>query len=441
MTPAAVVHWLSAAAVVAALAAAASAHGMTSDPRIRGALKCDRDVTPQTMDDNAKQDYCSHCLNAGGTGAVAAAGGAWTPYEPMKGNKRRGFGICGDVAGSDDHMKTGVFANPATMPSVADYTRGGVANFEFDATANHGGYLEFYLCDVGANPNEDIQFSTFADDCHYLERVAKDSCEAGTDDGCGPIDPKYPGRWVLPCRVRAGDQGDQIFGGSNGKMGYRIPDVDIAVGVVHTYWFTTNTCVDQDGFMDNYAYPSAWAGCPGDGGSTGGKPSHPACGDGGGVAEEYWMCSDVTVGGGGGGGGAVPDTPTSTSQVTAAATTSMTAAAGSKATTKATTEPTTAQDVSSSSDSESGAANGGGGGGGGGGSGDGCVADGDYCSSGGDCCSSGAVCERLNGDGKVGEVCSVSGGAGGSGGHSGGGGGGHSGRGDGGYGGYGGYRY
>lgn len=89
-------------------------------------------------------DYltCSpHCLNAGGTGAVSSAG-PWTPYEPMKGNMRGGFGICGDPVGNEDHMKTGQYANPKSMPFAAKYEAGGVANFEFDATTNVRTYLE-----------------------------------------------------------------------------------------------------------------------------------------------------------------------------------------------------------------------------------------------------------------------------------------------------------
>lgn len=128
------------------------------------------------------------------------------------------------------------------------------------------------------------------------------SCEDGKDKGCGPIDGSDPGKWVLPCRKSSGDQGDQIFGGSNGKMAYRIPDVKIDVGVVHAYWSTRNSCTDE--FMDKYKYPEAWAGCPGDGGSIGGKPqTTEKCGDASGrFPEEFWSCSDVQVIGGTGGG-------------------------------------------------------------------------------------------------------------------------------------------
>lgn len=122
------------------LASVAFSHGFVTDPRCRGALKTQRNVKPQIIDDSAPIDYCPHCQNAGGTKAVGSAG-PWRPYEPMKGNDRGGFGICGDPVGNNDHMKTGQFANPPSMPFVKNYESGGVANFEFDATTNVSSYF------------------------------------------------------------------------------------------------------------------------------------------------------------------------------------------------------------------------------------------------------------------------------------------------------------
>jgi hypothetical protein len=83
-------------------------------------------------------------------------------------------------------------------------------------------------------------------------------------------------------------------------MAYRIPDGNIKVGVVHAYWATSNKCTPGP-FLQKYKYPQAWAGCPGDGGSIGGKPQHAqTCQESGETPEEYWSCSDVTVGGGSG---------------------------------------------------------------------------------------------------------------------------------------------
>lgn len=281
------------AVVLACYFGTALGHGVMSFPRSRGALRTQRNLDPKEMVEDAPIDYCPHCQNAGGVDMVMQAG-PWSRYEPMK-SARGGFGMCGDPSGLNDHMKYGKFANPPSMPYVAVFEPGSVVNFEFDITASHNGYLEFYLCDVSKMPGQDISFEGFGDHCHYLERVPHESCEGGYDKECGPVDPKHPGRWVLPCRYRAGDQGDQIVGGSNGKMAYRLPNVEIEMGVVQNYWLAQNNCNDPDGFMDNYNYPKAWAGCPGDGGSVGGKPLHESCNTPGKFPEEYWNCADVQV--------------------------------------------------------------------------------------------------------------------------------------------------
>lgn len=125
----------------------ASGHGFPSHPRNRGALRTIRNVNPQVIDPEAPIDFCSYCQNAGGRRAVRNTGGPYRPYLPMEGNTRGGFGICGDPHLGYDHMKIGKYKNPDSTPFVADYTPGGVANFEFDITTNHGGWIEYYICD------------------------------------------------------------------------------------------------------------------------------------------------------------------------------------------------------------------------------------------------------------------------------------------------------
>jgi Lytic polysaccharide mono-oxygenase, cellulose-degrading len=191
MPPARASTLLAAALALAALATTAAAHGMITDPRGRGAVNCQRNVYPKVVDSSAPIDYCPMCLNMGGINAVRSASGGsnWSPYKPMQpgGVKRGGLGICGDPAGSSDHMKWGRFGPTLSQPYVRRFTPGEAANFEFDATANHGGYLEFYLCDVSNNPGQEIRFETFGRDCHYLERVPTDSCEGGGDMECGYV--------------------------------------------------------------------------------------------------------------------------------------------------------------------------------------------------------------------------------------------------------------
>jgi hypothetical protein len=167
-----------------------------------------------------------------------------------------------------------------------------------------------------------VQF--FKKNCHELERSPHPSCESGNDKTCGPIDPKYPGRWVAPCRDTK--PGDQILGGPNGKMAYKIPDVTMEHGVIQVYWLTQNTCNAPDGFMDKYKYPAAWAGCPCDGGATGAHPTQKSCTAVGQTPEEFFNCADVrvTAGGSSGGGASTPSSVSPRSNVSSAKTPAVT---------------------------------------------------------------------------------------------------------------------
>jgi Lytic polysaccharide mono-oxygenase, cellulose-degrading len=168
-----------------------------------------------------------------------------------------------------------------------------------DFSTNHNGFVSFYLCDVSGTPDHDIKddLQFWKENCQELERSPHPSCESGNDKTCGPIDPKYPGRWVVPCRDPGAE--DQVLGGPNGKMAYKIPNKEIKQGVIQAYWLTQNTCSSPDGFMASYKYPTAWAGCPGDGGSIGAKPSQSSCTKTGETPEEFFNCADVHVSAGG----------------------------------------------------------------------------------------------------------------------------------------------
>jgi hypothetical protein len=78
-------------------------------------------------------------------------------------------------------------------------------------------------------------------------------------------------------------------------MAYKIPNKEIKRGVVQAYWLTQNTCNAPDGFMDSYKYPTAWAGCPGDGNTSGGHPKQKSCTVTGQIPEEFFNCADVRV--------------------------------------------------------------------------------------------------------------------------------------------------
>lgn len=230
-----------------------------------------------------------------------ALGGAWKVFAPFE-YQRKGITLYGDRVGNDEHTKAGKYANTPNVPYAATYKPGSVANFEFDITANHKGYLSFYLCDVGGREG-DVKNTVafFKENCHELEREPHPACEAGGDMTCGPIDPKYPGRFVVPCRAE--DTGtDQVFGGDNGKMAYRIPDVEMVDAVLITFWMAANSCLDGE-FLKTYNYPEAWAGCATPGSKLG------RCG-GRRIPEEPFSCSDVSVSAGASEGPTPTEAPT-----------------------------------------------------------------------------------------------------------------------------------
>lgn len=285
---------------LAAAAATAAGHGLLIEPRQRGSLNTQRNIPNAVMDPAAPIDYCPHCLNCGGVGSVMK-GGPWNTFAPFD-YTRGGITMCGDPVGNDDHMRSGMFANPPSTPFAATYAPGSVANFAYDVTAHHNGFLQFFLCDVSATGDVEESKEFFNAHCYELERSPHPSCESGTDMDCGPIDPEFPGRWVLPCKT---GKGDQVMGGDNGKMAYKIPDVEMLDAVVIAYWATANTCNPPDGFMDDYAYPQVWldSKCPSDGGAVGARPTFRDCLTTGQVPEEFFNCADVQITGAGGGGG------------------------------------------------------------------------------------------------------------------------------------------
>ncbi|GAB0496152.1 hypothetical protein MMPV_007462 [Pyropia vietnamensis] len=316
------------AVAVAVTAGAASlprsaGHALMTTPRQRGALKTEFDFP--TIDPAAPIDYCPHCLNAGGTGGVAGAnGGTWSSYDPLDpglGPARSGdHGACGDPASAGaggDHLSGGRFYHGGM--TVATYTAGASVDFQVAITTSHNGFMEWWVCDADRCGEKDPSDSCFdvPGACVRLERVPHPACEAGTEMDCGPIQPDHPSRWYLPCR---GDpipttSNPQVLGGPEGKMRYALPPGFACERcIVQWYWVTANSCTPPG--MKEYAFPQAWAGCPGDGGSVGGvRLNSETCGEPGAPwPEEFWTCADVVIkpggrgGNGGGGGEAAPPT-------------------------------------------------------------------------------------------------------------------------------------
>lgn len=305
------------ALLAAAIVTCTTAHGFCSQPRVRGAIYTQRPVGNLAGENDVKNawSYCPHCQNGGGTDRLRNIGGNvvnnfFQPFKPMEGKFRNGVSMCGDPDGNNDHSANGRYKAPSWMPYVAEYQAGGTADFEYDVTTPHGGYLQFFLCDV--SQEGDLTQNTFRSGrCHLLNRASVSSCESGQDSSCGPIDPNHPSRYYLPCRVSDSRDQDQILGGKSGKMKYKIPNVAMSKAVIMSYWLTGNNC-NADGLKE-YFTSGKWGAvqnsyCPGDGGTVGGyRADHTGTctTQQGKFPEEFWNCADVKVNGGGSGGGYV----------------------------------------------------------------------------------------------------------------------------------------
>lgn len=299
----------------AALLAIVDGHGFVSEPRTRGAYWTQRPVgnivSSEAVVGQSGWSYCPHCQNGGGTSRLRNIGGNthngfFRPYKPMEGMFREGVSQCGDRSdGPQDHSATGRYRSPPGKPYAAEYQAGGVANFEYDFTTPHGGYLNFFLCDVSSTG--DMTRDTFnSGKCHLLERAYNAACESGHDSQCGPIDQNHKARWYAPCRVSDARDQDMIIGGSNGKMSYKIPNVRMEKAVIMAYWLTSNNCSPEG--LENYYQNGGWhnvknSNCYGDGGTIGGyRRDHTGTceSQNGKFPEEFWNCADVKIVGGGG---------------------------------------------------------------------------------------------------------------------------------------------
>eukprot|EP00171_Calliarthron_tuberculosum_P008284 IDg8284t1 len=285
---------------LSAVVAIVDGHGSVVKPRCRGTLTTNSLPLPNLNLPDMPADNCAHCLNGGGKGAVIlAANNNWTPWEPL--NTKQPFrldsGLCGDAirdAAPRAHEVGGKYGPPKSMPFVANYKAGGVIEITADLTTNHNGYFDFFICDV-TKCGGDISEACFKKGhCHMLMRAKTPVCESQKSRECGPIDPKYPGRWYVPCR-KGGHVGNHFMGGE--YMRYQLPaGFKSDHAVLQWYWATANSC-NPPGFKEYFErFPMpGWGQCPGDGGALGGRnPSIEPCG-GKAFPEEFWMCADVQV--------------------------------------------------------------------------------------------------------------------------------------------------
>lgn len=296
-------------AVLATLASVVRSHGLCCTPRQRASyheLKCGFaiDSPPAPPDAEQVKDHCGHCLNGGTVSTVKAnlPRGGWKLYEPIKdfeGTATRAS-LCGDPKGNTDHMIGGDFMPYPNVPIMQHYKKGGEVDFSVEIDTNHNGYFEFFLCDLDSCGTNDIEGKCFKQGhCYKLLRVPHPDCEdldVNTDYECGPIDPKYPGRWYLPCR-NTPHVGIHIVGGPSGTMRYKLPPgVSCRHCVLQWYWATANSCAPRGflDYMDTFDNPFGTT-CESDGGGRGAhRDGMGGCG-GEAVPEEFWSCADVQI--------------------------------------------------------------------------------------------------------------------------------------------------
>eukprot|EP00045_Choanoeca_perplexa_P017020 m.238501 g.238501 ORF g.238501 m.238501 type:complete len:415 (-) comp17429_c0_seq19:1890-3134(-) len=224
-------------------------------------------------------NYCPHCLNAGGPGWVQSQSpnGLWPAVDTEVTTVRRG--LCGDQIGQPQlHL--------APKPVVETYQKGQVIDVEMRITAHHQGHIELRLCD---NANALTQTCL---NKHLLNRVDTDE---------SPIDPRHPNRWYLP--PNSGGYSAQFVY----KAQFKLPDNVTCTHCVLQWWYVTaNSCLPPDYNQFNFPTSSWWS------------PGLSACGTV--YGEEFWNCADVAILDG---GSAAPTTsgPSTTAGPTAAATT------------------------------------------------------------------------------------------------------------------------
>lgn len=218
-------------AVVAATAVGAMAHGFISVPVARN-------VNSGT--------YCDQCLNAGGPGAVYG-NGQWP-------NGRHG--VCGDPASGDGagyHEGGGKFEQTVGI-RITYFHAGDTIRVKGRLTANHLGYMSYFLCALPPNSMGGAgEKAVLTDQCFNRN----------------PLRVQQDGTWGTRFYV-------------SGKLGefenvVKLPDFECPRCVLRWYYITGNSCTPP-------GTPAKWA-----------SPNLGVCGTGIANPEEFWNCADITL--------------------------------------------------------------------------------------------------------------------------------------------------
>lgn len=280
----------------------ASSHGLMTNPPQRGALTPDNKFNANASFPGAPADMKAHfpagdkddAPGAAARSQMRVANFNWTPFEPLKEDFKWRAGVCGDEIGKEqEHMRGGRFYYDGQI--TRSYKQGEDIEIEINVVAHHNGFVEIHVCDIAKCGGEISEACFREGHCKPLQRAPNLSCDSGMDLRCAPIDPKYPGRWYLPCTTKP-ENTQERFGGP--KMKFRLPeDLSCQHCVIHWFWSAANTC-NPPGVIDFFEGPNGpktWGDCFGQGGAKGGyskvqKPCGPDRNP-----EEYYQCADVAI--------------------------------------------------------------------------------------------------------------------------------------------------
>lgn len=284
-------------------------HALMCTPRQRASYNevefCGSKV-PVKIAGNITNDFCGHCLNAGGKETVRAhlPSKGWTSYDPTRDFETlKRAGLCGDSHVRNDHMIGGSFMPYDKVPIVSIWKSGSDVDLMVGIGGNQNGYFEFHLCDLDKCKSKDISERCFKQGhCYRLERVTKYWCQhpkfiPQRRSECGPIDINYRGRWVLPCPQPFKNKSVHRTGGRKGTMRYKLPKgVTCKHCVVQWYWATADTC-NPHGFIDYFERYSNPFGkyCKSAGNGKGAHNKYIGDCYGKRNPEEFWSCADVQI--------------------------------------------------------------------------------------------------------------------------------------------------
>lgn len=323
-------------AAIAALARRVSGHAYLLEPPARNVLK-----------HQSNDEFCPHCLQAGGPTRVRARGrGIWpTMSDPGS------HGLCGDpVQGSAEPTSIADMKYMEASEPQRTYMAGSVVEFSVGISTHHKGHFEFRICDRVLDTS--LASAEEGQQClnaRIMQRAPRsESCGDRLSGDCQPLNPVHPERWYLPppspgTQVAATEWINSSAESTSPHnevyiMRYMIPeDLRCEHCTLQWYYATGNTCAyDEDylkfdpGFPFWAHYGSSWATC-----------SNSCCGDNM-WGEEFWNCADVRV------SGPSPSSSTSVATHSATTTTATTSKLLAHTTTKKSATTTT---TTSSSDS------------------------------------------------------------------------------------------